>query len=78
MDFAVKLKLLRNKRGLTLSELSEKVNISSASLSSYESELYRPTIANLISLASFYKVTTDFLLIEKYDYDKLYEIIVSK
>lgn len=54
---------LRNERGLTLSELAEKTQIPTATLSTYENndtkEIYH---GNLVILADFYGVSLDYLL----------------
>ena len=54
---------LRNERGLTLSELAEKTQIPTTTLSTYENndtkEIYH---GNLVILADFYGVSLDYLL----------------
>ena len=59
-----KLKDLRTERGLSLVELSEKTGISKSALGSYESDDTKNaiTVNVIITLASFYGVTSDYLL----------------
>ena len=59
-----KLKDLRNERGLSLVELSEKTGISKSALGSYESDDTKNAIAAnaIITLAEFYGVSSDYLL----------------
>ena len=76
MDIAKKLKLLRNIHRLTLTELARLINISRTSLSAYELDLYQPTVDNLVILARFYKVSTDFLL--SYEVGKEWEDLISE
>lgn len=59
-----KLKDLRTERGLSLLELSEKTGISKSALGSYESDDTKSaiTVNVIVTLASFYGVTSDYLL----------------
>lgn len=57
-----RLKQLRIDRHLTQLQVAKNLNISSALISAYELGSRTPTLENLISLARFYHVTTDFLL----------------
>jgi len=53
---------LRDERGLTQRKLAKALNISSSSVSAFETNARIPTTANLISYADFFNVTTDYLL----------------
>lgn len=58
-----RLKDLRTERHLTLGELEKLTGISSSALSSYENNDYKEiNHGNLITLAKFYGVSTDYLL----------------
>lgn len=58
-----RLKDLRVERGLNLEELSALTGISKSALGNYENEDYREiNHGNLVSLAQFYQVSTDYLL----------------
>lgn len=58
-----RLKDLRTERHLTLRELEKLTGISSSALSSYENNDYKEiNHGNLITLAKFYGVSTDYLL----------------
>ena len=58
-----KLKDLRVARGLSLEELSAETGISKSSLGKYEADDYKDISPfNLVKLAQFYGVSTDYLL----------------
>ena len=55
---------LRKDKGLNLEELSELTGISKSALGSYEKEDYKEiNHGNLITLADFYGVSLDYLLL---------------
>lgn len=60
--FVENLKELRTSHGLTQKELGDKVGLSKAVVSKYENALGYPTFDVLIHIASFFNVTTDYLL----------------
>lgn len=60
--FGENLKELRTSHGLTQKELGDKVGLSKAVVSKYENALGYPTFDVLIRIASFFNVTTDYLL----------------
>ncbi|MFR6558782.1 MAG: helix-turn-helix domain-containing protein, partial [Weissella confusa] len=55
------LKKLRNDKGETLSELSQKVGISQPTLSRYEKGTRKPKYDQLERLAAHFSVTIDYL-----------------
>lgn len=57
-----RLKQLRHDRHLTQLQVANAVHISSALISAYELGSRVPPLDNLIRIAKFYHVTTDFLL----------------
>lgn len=59
---AKKLKLLRERKGISQIELAEKLNIQQGSYSNYERGRRTPDIDALIRIANYYKVSTDYLL----------------
>jgi transcriptional regulator with XRE-family HTH domain len=59
---APRLRALRQRRGLTLAELSADTGISTSTLSRLESGLRRPTLDLLIRLASAYRASLDDLV----------------
>ena len=60
--FSERLKDLRLEKGISLEKLSKEVNIPSSSLCRYENDQTDIKSAQLIILAKYFKVTTDFLL----------------
>lgn len=57
-----RLKHLRLRRGITLSDLAEETGISTSTLSRLEAGLRRPTLEQLLPLARAYGVTLDELV----------------
>lgn len=58
----LRLKQLRQRRDITLSDLAEETGISTSTLSRLESGLRRPTLEQLLPLARAYDVTLDELV----------------
>lgn len=53
---------LTQKKGITMYELSQKTNIQQSLLSNYKSGKKKPALENIIKLADFFNVSTDYLL----------------
>lgn len=62
MTFGQRLRELRNEKGLTQSQLAERVNLSKANISKYENGSVEPNLETLHLLAELFGVTTDVLL----------------
>ena len=62
MIFCERLKELRLKSEMTQDELAKKINISTSTISFYESGAREPNLSTLISLAKIFNVSTDYLL----------------
>ena len=60
--FCERLKELRNERGLSILDLSNRIGISNATISRWETGVNDITSDNLIVLAKFFGVSTDYLL----------------
>ena len=56
------LKKLRKEKGLTQEKLAEKLHVSTSSIANYESGLNYPEMEFLIYMASYFRVSTDYLL----------------
>ena len=61
-DFGTRLKLLREKSGMTQISLSTRLGMSQESISSYERGASTPSIDVLKTIAAFFNVSTDYLL----------------
>lgn len=62
-EFKDRLKGLRKEKGLTQDELAKCLEYTSRStISKMEKGVVFPTVPNLISIAMFFKVSTDYLL----------------
>ena len=57
-----RISILRKKANMSQAELAELLHISSSALGSYEQGRRRPSSETLVSLASIFDVTTDYLL----------------
>ncbi len=60
-EFAERLKDLRLEMGLSTTKLGEAIGVSNVAISRWERELRIPNIENLVALARFFKVSTDYL-----------------
>jgi transcriptional regulator with XRE-family HTH domain len=61
-NFPSRLKGLREKTGLTQSELAKKLNITRSSVNAWEMGLSAPSTPFIAELSRLFSVTTDFLL----------------
>ena len=59
--FAERLKYLRSEAGLTLLQLSKIIKVSTNTISRWERLERLPNIENLVALAKYFKVSTDYL-----------------
>lgn len=64
MELNTKLIALRKKKGLSQSELAEKINVSRQTISRWEVGKALPTSENLKYLSQIYKVSFEYLLLE--------------
>lgn len=62
MTFGQKLKQLRTDRNLTQSELAEKLNLSKANISKYESNDIEPNLQTLTAISNLFNISIDYLL----------------
>ncbi len=60
--YGIKLKELREERGLTQEELADFLNSTQKQISKWETERIEPNIFWLCKLAKFYNVSVDFIL----------------
>ena len=60
--FGERIKHLRQGLGLTQAQVSERIHISKAMISSYETSVRLPSYGVLIKFAQLFGVTTDYLL----------------
>ncbi|RQW65988.1 XRE family transcriptional regulator [Listeria sp. SHR_NRA_18] len=86
MLFKDRLKDLRKKKGITQAQLGEKVNVTNVSISGYENGNRFPDTETLEELASYFEVSTDYLLgrtdtpniEEKKKYNSIDDIVKDK
>ncbi len=62
VDFGEKLKAIRVKRGISQSQLAEKIRVTSGAVSAYENSTRRPSYEVLVRIARYFDVSTDYLL----------------
>lgn len=60
--FAVRLRTMRRIRGLNQQIIADALHISRSNYSAYERGAAEPSIQTLIQLATFFRVTVDFLV----------------
>lgn len=60
--FGIRLRRLREARGMTQQELATILNKTPKAVGLYESDQRQPKFEDLITLSSFFGVTTDYLL----------------
>ena len=60
--FSSRLKAIRTKKRVYQREVAEALGISVRAYQTYEAGEYEPSIANLIALADYFQVSTDYLL----------------
>ena len=61
-NFPTRLKDLREKMGVTQSQLAKKLNLTRASVNNWELGLSTPSTPFIVELAKLFHVTTDYLL----------------
>ena len=59
--FAERLKELREDAGLSLTALAEKLGVSAVAISRWERQVRIPNIENLVQIARYFRVSTDYL-----------------
>lgn len=62
MSFGIRLRQLREAYGITQEELGEKLNLTKANISKYESGRLEPNLDTLSFLAHLFGVSVDYLL----------------
>lgn len=62
VDFGERLKSLRQSKGLTQKQLSDKLGLTKSVISAYETDLRLPSYDVLKHIAAIFGVTTDYLL----------------
>lgn len=62
VDFGERLKKLRQSKGLTQQQLSNKLGLTKSVISAYETNLRLPSYDVLKHIATIFGVTTDYLL----------------
>ena len=70
MTMGDRIKLHRERRGLTLTELSEKIGVTESAICKWEKGDTEPSLINAISVADFFNLSLDCLVgrdIEKAD-----------
>lgn len=60
--FALRLKELRQERGIGQIELAKKLEVSKGIISLWENGLREPNMYSLIKLAKYFNVTIDYLV----------------
>ena len=59
-----KIRYFRDKLGMTQTDLAKRLGISRSAVNAWEMSLSTPSLANIVELASIFRVTVDSLLYE--------------
>ncbi len=62
MSFGIRVKGLREIEGITQKDLAERLQVSKANMSKYESNSIEPSMKTITKIASIFNVSTDYLL----------------
>lgn len=62
VDCSDKLRALRNAKGLTQNQVAQRIGVTKAMISAYETAAKAPSLDMLIRLAGLYGVTIDYLV----------------
>lgn len=62
MEYGKRLRELRNNRGLSQKELTDRLKINRSTYARYETEATQPDYETLTKIASFYGVSIDYIL----------------
>lgn len=74
MDIGTKIKIIRNRKKITIAQMSEKTGLSKGFISNVENNKTSPSINTLNTIAEFLRVPLPYLLLEK----KQHMHVVSK
>ncbi len=61
-SFSIRLKDLRNSKGITMLQLADAIGTTKATISNYENVQRNPSLEMLIKLADYFDVSIDFLI----------------
>ena len=65
LSFGDKLALLRKRTKISQRQLGEVLNINYSNFPKYENDVYMPTADILVKIANYFKVSLDYLLMDK-------------
>ena len=57
-----RIKAIRMENNITQAELAKEINVTRSAVALWETDKTDPDIENIIELAKFFKITTDYLL----------------
>ena len=61
-SFSVRLRDLRNSKGLTMAQLAEAIGTTKATISNFENAQRNPSLEMLIKIADYFNVSIDFMV----------------
>lgn len=62
IDIADRIRFLRDKVGMTQSDLAKRLGISRSAVNSWEMSLSAPSLANIVEMTALFHVSADYLL----------------
>ena len=69
--FAHNLKVLRKEKGLSQPQLAKELNVSKGMISFWENEICEPSASNVITVARFFNISIDEVLIKQLIIEKI-------
>lgn len=62
MNVADRIRYLRDKHGMTQTDLARKLGISRSAVNLWEMSISMPSLSNIVEMTKIFQVTTDYLL----------------
>ena len=62
LDIADRIRYLRDKAGMTQTDLAKRLGISRSAVNSWEMSLSSPSLANIIEMSQIFHVDVDYIL----------------
>lgn len=83
MTIGARLKLIRNRKGITLKKLSEDIGVNYSTLSNYERDYRIPELKTLIKISEYYNLPIDYIVgnytVQRYvEYEKFLKVFNKK
>lgn len=61
-DFGMRLRELRDAKGLSQTDVAERLDVTRSTISGYENNIITPSVEQLVKLAVLYNVSLDYMM----------------